>query len=67
MENLKKYINRSSVMINGAESVCNITNLEDDIEFITFKVNQLTKSICPVFLNNGPEKNKIKTSRKYNL
>ena len=54
-------------MINGAESVCNITNLEDDIEFITFKVNQLTKSICPVFLNNGPEKNKIKTSRKYNL
>ena len=67
MENLKKYINRSSVMINGAESVCNIKNLEDDIKFITFKVNQLTKSICIVFLNNGPEKNKIKTSRKYNL
>ena len=60
MENLKKYINRSSVIINGAESVCNITNLEDDIEFTTFKVNQLTESICLVLLNNEPEKNKNK-------
>ena len=60
MENLTKYINRSSVIINGAESVCNITNLEDDIEFTTFKVNQLTESICLVLLNNEPEKNKNK-------
>ena len=60
MENLTKYINRSSVIINGAESVCNITNLEDHIEFTTFKVNQLTESICLVLLNNKPEKNKNK-------